>query len=161
MAYKQVHELLDRIKRFHRQLEDIYEELEDDNDDPRARLLLDYLRRHEKHFTKVLARYGRENDSGVLDTWIQYDPEEDLDRAMDEAELRPEMSLDELLEQAQRFNRAVMSYCRQLADQVNAPRVQELMASLLAMEEGKDSQYSRSAVGLVEEGEAPPEAHTP
>jgi hypothetical protein len=151
MAYKQVRELLDRVKRYHRQLEDLYEWLEDESADPRARLLLNYLREHEQNFKNVLAQYGREEHRGVLDTWIQYDPEEDLRRALEEAELRTGMPLEELLAQAHRFSQAVVSFYREARDQTNAPRVQELFDSLLAMEEGKAAREAWSALGLVEE----------
>jgi rubrerythrin len=133
-------------------LEDVYERLEDESQDERARLLLDYLREHEENFKNVLRRYSQEEHSGVLDTWIQYDPEEDLRRALEESEMRPGMSLDELLAQAQRFNQAVISFYREALAQTNAPRVRELFESLLAMEEGKAAKYAWSALGLVEEG---------
>jgi rubrerythrin len=152
MSYKQVHEVLERVKLFYQQLSDYYEDLSDDlPEDDQVHRLLEYMGRHEKAFNRTLAKYERDAAEGVLNTWLQYAPDERTWRALQHAEIRPDMSLDEVMEQALDVDQDLRDMYRQLADESSVPRVQELFQSLLEMQESKDAQYARTLLDEVRE----------
>ena len=152
MAYTQLRDIINHVKSYHRKLEDVYETLADEHQDERLRLLLDSLEDYEDELKRVLSRYESEQHEGLLDTWIQYDPIDQLRAALDEADLRPDMSLEQIAEQSQKFDRAVVEFYRQVADQVSAPRVQELVESLLSLEESKQERHTQELRELVNGG---------
>lgn len=152
MAYTQLRDIIQHVTSYHRKLEEAYESLADDAEDERARLLLDSLEEYEDELKRVLSRYRDEQHEGLLDTWIQYDPIDQLRAAVDDADLRPDMSLAEIVDQSQRFDRAVVEFYRQVADQISAPRVQELVQALLTLEESKQARHSQVSLELVNGG---------
>ena len=152
MAYTQLHDIIKHVRTYHRKLEDSYEALAEETGDERLRLLLDSLEDYEDELKRVLTRYSNEEHAGLLETWIQYDPIDHLRAALDEADLRPDMSLEEIAEQSQKFDRAVVEFYRQVADQVSAPRVQELVEALLMLEESKQARHAQQLGELVNGG---------
>ncbi|HUG89753.1 MAG TPA: hypothetical protein VML55_02905 [Planctomycetaceae bacterium] len=153
MAYSQVRDIIDHVKAFHRKLQHAFEQLADETDDERARLLLELLEDYEDELKRVLARYASEEHSGVVETWIQYDPIDELRAALAESELAPGMPLERLVEQTLRLNQAIIEFYRQAADQVAAPRAQELFEALLTLEQSKNARYAQTALELVDGGE--------
>ena len=54
MMFKTTREVLDRIRKFHQMLSTYYNEVSQQTDQIRLRLLLDYMSRHEKNFEENL-----------------------------------------------------------------------------------------------------------
>lgn len=145
MAYRQVRDILKDIRDCHRTLADFYEDWEHHAQDQRAQAVLRHVGNHEEFFTEALARYEPRAAEGILDTWIQYPPDETLKDAFEEVELTPETSVDDVVEVVLRMDRALIDAYRQLADSTAAPRVTELFESLLELEETKNRNDAWSA----------------
>lgn len=145
MAYRQVRDILKDIEGFHRTLARFYREWESRSRDERAQALLAHVRRHEEFFKQSLARYEPRAAQGILDTWIQYPPDEQLNGALAEIEFHPDMCVDDVAEVVLRMDAALLEAYRQLADSTAAPSVSELFETLLELEETKNRSDAWSA----------------
>ena len=143
MSYIQIRDVLERLKRYYRRLGDFYETLSETSDDERVELLLKHMGRHEKNFSRTLAKYDGDGN-GVLNTWLQYEFDKGIEEAFEEAEMHPNPSIDEVIRFSQKIDQAFVDLYRQLAMYTDAPRVQEFFQSLLEMEQGKEEYYSWS-----------------
>lgn len=132
MSYQQIREILEAIRKFHRQLRRELEEAYPDTDDVRSKYLMRSIRRSEKEMDVALARYQKEGEGAVLDTWIQYIPSEELEELMLTGHLPMDSSPDEILEWKQKVDEALAAFYRQLGDQVSSPKAKELLESLAA-----------------------------
>lgn len=130
MSYQQIREILDAIRKFHRQLRQELEDTYPDTEDPRSKFLMRSLRRGEKEMDMALARYKNEGESSVLDTWIQYVPSEELEDLMLTGHLPAHSSPDEILRWKQNVDEALAAFYHQLGDQVSSPKAKELLESL-------------------------------
>jgi rubrerythrin len=144
MPSKQIRDILDYVRKFHCCLHDFYEACGEETEDERVKALLDYMGRHEGNFNKALARYEETAAQGVLDTWLQFAPDETLNQAFKKVELTPGMSPDEVIQVALDLDKTLLTLYEELAQSTSAPHVKELFMNLLQMEEGKDHQYARS-----------------
>ena len=144
MSYIQVRDVLERLRRYYRRLGDLYQDISETSDDERVQLLLEHMGRHERNFSRTVARHEREGAEGVLNTWLQYEFDKGVEEALQEAEMHADPSIDEVIRFSQRIDQAFLDLYRQLAQYTDAPRIQELFESLVEMEQGKDENYSWS-----------------
>ncbi len=100
MPSKQIRDILEHVREFHRSLHDFYEECSEETEDERVKALLDYIGRHEGNFNEALARYEETAARGVLDTWLQFAPDETLNQALKKVEFTPGVSPDEVIQVA-------------------------------------------------------------
>ena len=145
MAYQQVREILNSVRQFHRRLRHEVDAAYPGTDDPRAKFLLRSIRRGEQELDLALAKYAKEGERSVLDTWIQYVPTEEIETVLLSGELPPHSSPEDILEWKLEFDASLADFYRQLADQVSAPRAKELLESQAALIEQRLSDQSWQA----------------
>ncbi|MEX0704276.1 MAG: hypothetical protein WD069_19405 [Planctomycetales bacterium] len=138
MSYRQVGDILQEIEAVHRALAVFYQDWAAHAEDERAQAVLAHVRRHEDFFKEALARYEPQAAQGILDTWIQYTPEEALNDALKEVELSADISVDDVAEVVLRVDQALLEAYRQLSESTAAPRVRELFTTLMELEEIKN-----------------------
>lgn len=151
MASLQIKEILDHIRRYHHQLANQLEELKSHQSDPRIRLLLEYMSRHEINFEKTLSGYEKDTAKSILETWIKYVPDDAITQAANQLKLHDEMSAGDILAAVIEFDRALTDMYRELADETSVPRVQELFTKLIDLEDRKDRKLSISVLELADE----------
>ena len=135
MAYQQVREILQSVRQFHRRLRLAAENEYGDNNDPRSQFLLKSLSRSEQEMGHALKEYENEGNRAVLETWIQYIPDDDLQATILGENPPPGASPLEILEWRREIDVALGEIYRQLARQVSAPRAAELFESLAGLPE--------------------------
>lgn len=129
--------------------------------DGRVRALLELAGRHEKLMELNLARYEGQGEKGVLETWLQFTPEESLRETFENTRLDPEMSMEDVVQCVIEWDQTLLDLYRQFAGATAAGRVQELFASLAEMEEAKQESLSWSLLEFqheVLEDETPPDS---
>jgi len=131
MTYQQVRDVVRKMRGAHQQLRDALERPRSQTGDARTRLMLEALRREEQELQLALAQYGTQGQESLLNTWLQYVPDEEVMDTLDRIEFTPEMSADEVVAAKLDFDQALMALLRQLAEQTAAPRVRELFTTLL------------------------------
>lgn len=144
MAYDQVRDVLKSVRSFHKELAETCGSLGEQTDDERLQLLMDIVRQHEERFSTVLSHCEVDTAEGVLNTWLQYAPTEEIQTALQSARLADVTSVAEIAEVVWEFEQALIALYRQLAESTSAPRVQELFGRLVEQEEQKTGQYAWS-----------------
>jgi hypothetical protein len=137
MNYQQVRDVVGVIRKAHQQLRDALEEPRCRSNDDRAQKLLAALRQGEQQLQMALARFGANGNDGLLDTWLQYVPEEDLHRVLSHIEFTPRMSADDIVVRKLEFDQALIAFLRQLRDQTSIPRVEEFFGVLVQYAESQ------------------------
>jgi hypothetical protein len=130
MTYEQVRDILSRIRSFHRRLRDELEQVRPTSKDRRTQFLLEALRRDEQAMNIALAKYQRHGGVNVLDTWIQYVPDEETQRLLTENHFSSDMDPEEMLARKAGIDQALADLYRSLSEQTSATQVGELFAGL-------------------------------
>lgn len=151
MASKRLRDVLDRVRWFTATLIERYEDLGESALDRRTRALVEYMARHEQQLNAGLKAYEDDTAERILDTWLQFVPDENLEAVFADLDLRPDLSVDEVVERAMTFDRALIELYRALAETTEVPEIRDLFTSLTAMEDGKDRQYSKALLEFLGE----------
>lgn len=151
MPPRQVKDIVDHIRSYHRALAKRLKESSQHEADPRLRLLLEYMSRHEQNFETALARVEQVAAKGLLNTWLKFVPEETVETALQQLEIRDDMDADEILATVLSFDKKLTDLYRELADTAPTPTIQELFSSLLEMESSKDRQFAMSVLGISDQ----------
>lgn len=154
MTYEQVRDVLDRIRSFHRRLRDELEQVRRAATDERSQFLLNALRRDEQAMNVALADYERHGGANVLDTWIQYVPDEETERLLQTTHFTPEMGPVDMLNRKVRIDQALAGLYQSLAEQTSATRAGELFAGLA---EQTLQRLSRESWKILDDDLAPSE----
>lgn len=131
-TFQQVRDVVSHIQAAHKQLRDALEQPRPDARDPRTRVMLEVLGREEQQLQVALAKYLADGSQALLDTWLQYVPDEDLLTTLHSIRFTRDMSPDEAVARKLEFDEALMALLRQLADETAVPQVREFFSSLLS-----------------------------
>ncbi|MBN1835923.1 MAG: hypothetical protein JW820_08730 [Spirochaetales bacterium] len=147
-TFRQVREIFDIARRFHEQLGHLYQRCSEQTERKRARLLLDYLSRHEENLSVCLARFEERVAPVVLDTWFQYVPDGIPLRDLETLELQPHMTIKEATALAMRMDDILIGFYRELAGNAETREARELFQSLLEMETNEEILLQREALTM-------------
>jgi len=143
MAYHKVQDILELVESFHKQMRHALDQVSQEADSDGVEWLSKELRQHELHWQAALAGYEKQVAEGVLDTWLQYFPDEEVRHQIDSIEIKRDMNLDELTDLNSRFRQALIDLYESLSEASSAPRVHDLFQQLLEHEQAVVSQQSR------------------
>lgn len=130
MSYQQVGDILERIRTVHRRLRDRLEEVRPRAKDERTRFVLESLRRDEQAMNLALAQFQPPDENSPRDSWLQYIPDEDTQRLLDETRFTTDMAPEELLARKVEIDRSLVDLYQRLSEQSSAPRVSDLFTRL-------------------------------
>jgi len=150
MANETVGEILDRARRFHRELGEFYQQVEDLTEKERVKLVLEYLQRHEIYLDESLAEYEKDASKSVLGTWFKSTPELELGNCFEDAEIKPDMSVADVLQLAIRFDNRVIELYKTLAKRSVSKDVRHLFKTLLEMEKKEEHQIVRNTIEMLD-----------
>lgn len=144
-TYMQVRDVLNVATKFHRTLQDFYNQLAEQADRDRVQILLDLMRRHEEDFEKARESYDREGSKRLLDTWMQYAPNgRSLEVPQPEA-LRDDMTVDDVVEVALRLDEKLVQFYADAARMAKVPEVRHLFEELVRRREGEQARLKTDA----------------
>jgi len=98
MPYYQVRDILELVQKFHHNMQKALENIQQHSRSPGVEWLADQIRRYEQHWQGALADYEKHGTQGVLDTWLQFVPDEPVRKEIDSISVRPNMTLEDLTE---------------------------------------------------------------
>ncbi len=145
---KQVREFIDFGKRLHASIRERYGELQEHAELTRVRMLLDFLIRHERHMEETLSRFEKDTRSGILEAWLEYSPELDVEAVVNACTLPDRPSTDQILDAALNFDEALVTLYREVAAKANDHRTKAVFSDLLKLEEQEKIQVARAAMSL-------------
>lgn len=154
MTYQQVRDVVETIRGAHQQMRDALEAPRTRTQDRRTETLLAALRQEEQQLQLALARFGTDGSSGILDTWLQYVPDEELRQELDDVDFSPEMTAEDIVGRKLQFDQALIALLGQLTEETAVPRVQELFQALLdhARSQASDEAWGIRDADLAEPG---------
>ncbi|QDT41398.1 hypothetical protein Pan241w_14580 [Gimesia alba] len=135
MSYNKVQDILKLVQTFHHNMQQALEQIQQDSYSIVVEWLSDQIRRYEQHWQSALADYEKYGAQDVLDTWLQFVPDETVRKEINSITIHPDMTLEELVEINMRFRNALIDLYQTLATASAAPRVQELFQQLLEQEQ--------------------------
>ena len=142
MNFQQVRDILNCVREYHRQFSDVISSVAQHSSDSRVEQIAMAMRQHEQHWQTTLANYRKDGEIAMLETWIQYVPDEPLHGQLEKIAMNADITIDDLTSIAVGFREALISLYSTLATSVSVPRVQQLFAQLLEMEESTLRQYA-------------------
>lgn len=144
--YQTTRDILHGFEQLHRQLARHYQRMGDSAEQERLKLLLDYLRRHEKRLQLTLRRTGASADGKVLNTWYRDAPA--LDEVMATLAPPPPENLDSLIDHVLRLNQHLVELFEQLAANGPTDAVQALFTNLAKQEKQASTQLQMATLSL-------------
>lgn len=128
-------DLLDKVKLFHKMIGDLYEEIGNETERPRVKMMMDYLVDHEKQLGDSLNEFENSSSADILNFNFKYTPDTSLDHFFEGIDFSPSMTLSDVLNIVLDFNDRLIVIYQQLASEAESKDVSELFKSLAAMEE--------------------------
>lgn len=149
MNFERMQDVIDHARYFHNQLSAHFKSLNDQAQQERVRMLIDYLKRQESHMAAVLEQFEANASPGLLETYFQYTAP--LHAEADKLRQEPDLSLDEVINHAIRFDEKLVDLYRTLAREADVPAVREVCEKLLLLEEEQRRNRSRSISELQQD----------
>ena len=141
MAYQTVRDVVEHVRSLHSHLRRAAKQVKPKVGDHRSALLLEFIDQHEAALERAVQATTQRGGDTVLDTWLQFEQDKEVDRAMRRSE-NPSPSDDDVVAQVLETENALIRLYQLLQGSTSAPSVQAFFESLLEME---DSAVRRSA----------------
>jgi hypothetical protein len=145
---KQVKDFVEYGRQLHAASGRLYETLGDHSEQERVRMLLDYLQRHQRNLENALARFEKNSRDGVLEAWLEYFPDLDVDAVLGSIKLPEQPSSNDIIAAALKFDDTMIELYREIAEKAVDHKTREVFQSLLALEQGETNQIARAALSL-------------
>ena len=145
-----VRELLEHISGFHRQLGTFYEGTAAKADQVKAKALLEYMGRHEKHLRECLDAYEKDASKRILDTGLQFMPDIAKCECFERMGVDEDMSIRDVVRISLWFDDCLLEFIREMVELSVPEDVKELFASLAKMEEQAEQKVTRSSLEVIE-----------
>ena len=145
---KQVREFVDFGKHLHARIAALYEDIREQSELERVKMLLEHLSRHEHHLEQTLARYEKGVRGGLLEAWLEYSPSLDVDAVMNACALPEHPSTDAIFSAALAFDDTLVKLYREIAEKAHDTHTKALFQDLRQLEEQEKIQVSRAAMSL-------------
>ena len=72
----QTKDILQKIESFHRNMANVYTQLQTLEQVPKVQMLLQYLEKHETNMETELSQFSKESSKKVLESWFTYSLDE-------------------------------------------------------------------------------------
>ncbi|MEZ6132782.1 MAG: hypothetical protein R3C59_29285 [Planctomycetaceae bacterium] len=135
MTYQQIGDILNQIRDYHRRFRQALAEIEDSAGFETTETLAEQLQVHEHHWQIALKEYGDDGEEAILNSYIQYVPDDGIQDALKDIRITPAMSTDDVRQLAIRFHSALIDLYATLKAEANAPRVKEFFTRLHRLEQ--------------------------
>jgi len=137
MPYEQVRTIMGRAQRFHRKLSEFYQKLDETTpeEQERMKLVLQYLQEHENKLERQLCDFEKDARPNAMDTWVQFPPDEDLEKIFDPSRLKPDMSINDIVVLTLEFDNTLLKFYERARDVASTREIGEMFDQLLV--EGK------------------------
>jgi len=151
MACETIEDIFNRIRRFHKELSDFYQKLNDTAQQERVKMLLDYLQQHEKNLEESLASYQTEVSNNILKTWFKFHiPDELHDTCCKQLSIENKLnaSTDEIVALALKLDDCLINLCSMIIEKTDIPEIRDVFTNLLNLEKKQEMQLARNSLTI-------------
>lgn len=142
MAYQTVRELLAHVRSVHRRLRAMIQDARPHMDGERSQLLLVVVDEHEGALERAVESVEKRGLGSVLDTWLQFQPDAEIDRALSLAVSDLPLSTGDIVALVLETENSLSRLYQLLEGSTGSRRVQAFFGSLSDVE---DSAVRRTA----------------
>ncbi|MBQ0719061.1 MAG: hypothetical protein KBT88_11880 [Gammaproteobacteria bacterium] len=150
MRFGTIQDVVDFAGKLHAALAAQYAELEQLSSSERARLMLDYLNRHEQNIALAMDKYEGDMSQGVAALWLQDVPELQSQELVDKVRGVDLNDVDNIIAVALDVDGYLLRLYRRLADEVDSDEGRAVFNSLLKLEDNERHRLSRAAFRLAD-----------
>ena len=147
---KEVRDFLDFGKGLHAEVRRLYVRLADTAEQERVRMLLEFLERHEQHMVQTLGRFEQDSHEGLLNGWMNYSPDLDVDSVIAQCQLSEQPTIDDIMAAAMRFDETLVRLYQEMAEKAVDQRTRDLFKDLVNLEQQEQISVSRAAMSLAD-----------
>ncbi len=146
MRFEQVRDILDHAREFHKKLHEFYQQLANQEESARIKLLLEYLGGHESFLEQGIANFEESASEQILDTWFQFTQDEALLQLPEKLDLKPHMPVEEVIRIGLELDDRLIKLYKDALENSDVPEVQQVFDNLLAMEQQEQRHLVRAAL---------------
>ena len=147
MRFEKTREVLEHARDFHRQVSEFYDRLAQQAANKKVKMMLNYMSRHEKGLEDGITRYMQESPREVLEAWFAFTHDETLLEALRNDKIYgSDISLDDVIALAMKFDRYLMDLYRGMANTAATQAVSDMFVSLLELEKQERLKVARNAM---------------
>lgn len=148
MAFRQLQDILARVREIHLELRERCANAAEREPDVPVRFLLDHIAEQEDGVAATLAAFESKGPERVQNSWLQVAPETDLERRLADFELPEHGSPDAIADSILRIDRALIDFLRALAGNMTTDRTREAIDSLANRIRVRDLEIARRLAEL-------------
>lgn len=137
MPCRTIRDLLNQLEDFHHRLAKLLADKALEVNQPKTKLLLDYMSRHTSALELLLAEYEKDQSNSTLSSWVQFPPEFLQTRRLDGIVFSPDMDGDEVCRVVSEVHNQLIQFYKYLSDHSSRAEVQDLFDNLVNMELGE------------------------
>lgn len=150
MRFGTIQDVVDFARKLHSALSDQYAELEQLSSSERARLMLDYLNRHEQNLAQAMGKYEGDMKQGIAALWLQDVPELQSDELVEKVRGVDLGNVDNIIAVALDVDEYLIKLYQRMADEVDSDAGRDVFKSLIKLEDSERHRLSRAAFRLVD-----------
>ncbi len=150
MRFGTIQDVVDFAAKLHAALSDQYAELEQLSSSERARLMLDYLNRHEQNLAQAMAQYEGDMTEGIAALWMQDVPELQSVELVEKVRGVDLGNVENIIAVALDVDEYLIKLYQRMADEVDSDAGREVFMSLIKLEDNERHRLSRAAFRLVD-----------
>ncbi len=134
-TFKQLYEVIKNARSFHLNIAEIYNQLITNTKDNRAKLLLRHMHEHELRMANNLKNYSLINPAKVMQTWIQYTPEESPREVLQGINLTGILDIEEINRLGQQVDQYFSNLYQSIYSSIDVVEVREVFENLKQIQE--------------------------
>jgi hypothetical protein len=145
-TFVQVKQVIHYSKMIHVRLRDVYGSLNEMDQPERVKMLLNYLIVDQHRIEGILSNFEAVSQQSVMDNWMQYAPSIDVHQLLDHQPIKPEMTLDEIVQLAIKYGEVLVAFYLEAAKETDLPKVSDIFKNLAEMEIRDNHKQFRAAL---------------
>jgi hypothetical protein len=144
--FEQVKDVIQYSTTIHDHLRKIYMSLNEIERPEREKMLLDYLIEQQINLEKMLSNFALASEPSILDNWMQYTPDVDIQQLIDDQQPRPEIAFDDIVKLADSSSKALVGFYHEAANESELPNVRLIFENLAEMAIKGNQKQNRAAL---------------
>jgi rubrerythrin len=145
MKFEQTNDLIDHAKSFHQLIGEYYQSLEQKTENPRLKMLLDYLIEHERNLQDRLAEYSVNAPNKVMKTWFQFATCDERFHQLKSTLGAEEVSAEDVIVKTICLYDCIIQNFEELAKNAEIDEIRDVFQSIAAMERKEQRKIVRNS----------------
>ncbi|RJG49565.1 hypothetical protein [Motilimonas pumila] len=150
MRFKPIHEFLLYVEQCHAAFASLYRRIAEQQQSDRNILLLQFMQQKERLAVEEIDKYIETADPQLLSTWLKSTFDENIPNECAQMELKPNISIEEVIALAMKLENRLINLMAQLAAQSTTSEIHEALDGLVMHEQQQQKQFIHNVNRLVD-----------